>query len=189
MTPRISPSHSLSLSFRSSILYPQFYFHTSFPLLYPRTSLPSSTPISFPHPVSPIHSLLPSPTSTSIKMSQPHTYSSTYPQAIKPETGIKEFFEKFYEISDTRDRHEDYAACFTEDATLFMGVKESRGFEEAAGKAFEKRAKLMILTGKGMWEKVEKRLHTIKKVFPFGDGAKEVMLYGTVEETGSRNEA
>jgi hypothetical protein len=32
-----------------------------------------------------------------------------------------------------------------------------------------------------MWEKVEKRLHTIKKVFPFGDGAKEVMLYGTVE--------
>jgi hypothetical protein len=32
-----------------------------------------------------------------------------------------------------------------------------------------------------MWEKVEKRLHTIKKVFPFGEGAKEVMLYGNVE--------
>ncbi|KAM3068731.1 hypothetical protein ACMFMG_010908 [Clarireedia jacksonii] len=62
-------------------------------------------------------------------MSQPHTYSSAYPQEIKPESGIKEFFEKFYEISDTRDRHEDYAACFTEDATLFMGIKESRGFE------------------------------------------------------------
>jgi len=102
-------------------------------------------------------------------MSQPHTYSSSYPQEIKPENGIKEFFEKFYEISDTRDRHEDYAACFTKDATLFMGVKESRGFEE------------ILAFRKGMWEKVEKRLHTIKKVFPFGDGAKEVMLYGNVE--------
>jgi hypothetical protein len=62
-------------------------------------------------------------------MSQPHTYSSAYPQEIKPESGIKEFFEKFYEISDTRDRHEDYAACFAGDATLWMGVKESKGFE------------------------------------------------------------
>ncbi|PQE30659.1 fungal specific transcription protein [Rutstroemia sp. NJR-2017a WRK4] len=150
MTPRIS-----LFSFSTRI----------FPLL---RSLPSSYPIFHPYPTSSSIPIYP-PHHKSISNMSQHTYSSAYPQALKPEAGIKEFFEKFYEISDTRDRHEDYAGCFTGDATLFMGVKESRGFEE------------ILAFRKGMWEKVEKRLHTIKKVFPFGDGAKEVMLYGTVE--------
>ncbi|PQE13022.1 fungal specific transcription protein [Rutstroemia sp. NJR-2017a BBW] len=146
---------------------PLFSFSTRiFPLL---RSLPSSHLPYLPIlSLSPIYSHITTHHKPISTMSQ-HTYSSTYPQALKPEAGIKEFFEKFYEISDTRDRHEDYAGCFTNDATLFMGVKESRGFEE------------ILAFRKGMWEKVEKRLHTIKKVFPFGDGAKEVMLYGTVE--------
>lgn len=32
-----------------------------------------------------------------------------------------------------------------------------------------------------MWEKVSSRRHNPVKIFPFGAGADEVMLYGTVE--------
>lgn len=31
-----------------------------------------------------------------------------------------------------------------------------------------------------MWAVVASRLHTPVKIFPFGEGSKEVMLYGTV---------
>lgn len=31
-----------------------------------------------------------------------------------------------------------------------------------------------------MWAKVASRKHTINKIFPFGSGSEEVMLYGTV---------
>lgn len=34
---------------------------------------------------------------------------------------------------------------------------------------------------KGMWEKVKSRSHKPVKVFPFGENADEVMLYGTVD--------
>jgi hypothetical protein len=33
----------------------------------------------------------------------------------------------------------------------------------------------------GMWEKVAKRSHYPKKLFPFGPGSDEVMLFGTVD--------
>lgn len=32
-----------------------------------------------------------------------------------------------------------------------------------------------------MWEKVAKRSHTPKKIYPFGPGSDEVMLFGTVD--------
>lgn len=32
-----------------------------------------------------------------------------------------------------------------------------------------------------MWDTVVSRKHTIKKIFPFGNDATEVMLYGTVD--------
>jgi hypothetical protein len=34
-----------------------------------------------------------------------------------------------------------------------------------------------------MWEKVASRLHTPIKIFPFGENADEVMLFGTVAYT------
>lgn len=34
-----------------------------------------------------------------------------------------------------------------------------------------------------MWEKVQSRLHTPIKIFPFGSHSTEVMLYGTVAYT------
>ena len=33
----------------------------------------------------------------------------------------------------------------------------------------------------GMWEKVAKRSHRVDKIFPFGAGSNEVMLYGSVK--------
>jgi hypothetical protein len=48
---------------------------------------------------------------------------------------------------------------------------------------------VVLLTGaaeildlrKGMWEKISSRQHNPIKVFPFGENADEMMLYGTVE--------
>lgn len=34
---------------------------------------------------------------------------------------------------------------------------------------------------KGLWEKVASRLHRATKIFPYGEDADEVMLFGTVE--------
>ncbi len=34
---------------------------------------------------------------------------------------------------------------------------------------------------KGMWEKIAKRSHKPEKIFSFGPGSNEVMLYGTVK--------
>ena len=34
-----------------------------------------------------------------------------------------------------------------------------------------------------MWAAVASRQHTINKIFPFGSGSNEVMLYGTVAYT------
>ena len=36
---------------------------------------------------------------------------------------------------------------------------------------------------KGMWATVASRLHTPMKIFPFGAGSDEVMIYGTVAYT------
>ena len=53
-------------------------------------------------------------------------YSSDYPPlAIGP--SIPEFFETFYQISDTPDAHERYADAFTEDALLIMASKQAKG--------------------------------------------------------------
>lgn len=36
-----------------------------------------------------------------------------------------------------------------------------------------------------MWEKVASRLHTAHKIFPFGKGSTEVMLFGVVAVSSS----
>lgn len=54
------------------------------------------------------------------------SYSSQYPPIeVNPE--IKQFFEKFYQISDTADAHEQYADSFTKDATLIMASAKLQG--------------------------------------------------------------
>lgn len=56
-------------------------------------------------------------------------YSASVPSdgAVKPE--IKSFFEKFYQISDTPEGHENYADMFTENGTLIMASNKVQGRE------------------------------------------------------------
>lgn len=99
-----------------------------------------------------------------------HTYASQYPQGLKIDQGIKEFFEEFYKISDTgtEEAHERYADSWIDGGTLVMASKVGKGRDE------------ILAIRKGAWEKVASRLHSPLKIFPFGENASEVMLYGTV---------
>lgn len=59
----------------------------------------------------------------------PHTYKSTYPPYTKVDSGIVQFFEDFYKLSDTPDAHDEYVDQFTKDATLVMASKKGVGSE------------------------------------------------------------
>ncbi|KAG9235302.1 hypothetical protein BJ875DRAFT_504134 [Amylocarpus encephaloides] len=98
-----------------------------------------------------------------------HSYASSYPSGIDVDSGIKHFFEDFYKTSDTPDVHDSYADAFTANATLIMASRKHVGREE------------ILALRRSMWEKVSSRLHTPVKIFPFGAGSKELMLYGTVD--------
>lgn len=54
------------------------------------------------------------------------SYTPEYPM-IEVNPAIKNFFAYFYKISDTPDAHQEYAECFTEDATLVMASKTAKG--------------------------------------------------------------
>lgn len=56
-------------------------------------------------------------------------YSAAVPSdgQVRPE--IKEFFERFYAVSDTSDGHEKYADMFTKDAKLIMASNGVTGRE------------------------------------------------------------
>ena len=100
------------------------------------------------------------------------TYKGSLPEQVKYDRKLPEFFERFYEVSDTNseDAHEEYARSLTDDATLIMGIKEAKGYDN------------ILEFRKGLWTgPVKKRLHTLEKIFPFGDKADEVMLYGKVD--------
>ncbi|KAK3616363.1 hypothetical protein LTR56_026005 [Elasticomyces elasticus] len=96
-------------------------------------------------------------------------YSAEVPndELVKPE--IKSYYENFYAVSDTPDAHEKYASLFTKDARLIMASKGVSGRDE------------ILEMRKGMWEKVAKRSHKPTKIFSFGAGTNEVMLFGTVD--------
>ncbi|CAL3964799.1 hypothetical protein PZA11_002276 [Diplocarpon coronariae] len=98
-----------------------------------------------------------------------HTYTSAYPPGIQVEAGIKTFFEEFYRTSDTPDAHDRYADFFAPQATLMLANKKGVGREE------------ILAVRRGAWAAVSSRLHTPVKIFPFGEGADEVMLFGTVK--------
>lgn len=57
------------------------------------------------------------------------SYTSEYPAGVQIDSDIKAFFERFYEISDTPDAHEEYAKQFTADAKVTMASKKVNGSE------------------------------------------------------------
>lgn len=59
-----------------------------------------------------------------------HSYASEYPSDSSVNSGIRDFFEAFYKISDTgpeEESHQSYADQFTNDATLVMASKVGKG--------------------------------------------------------------
>lgn len=97
------------------------------------------------------------------------TYVAELP-SLTIDEDIPKFFENFYATSDNPSSHEEYARAFTDNATLVMGTKTVEGYEK------------ILELRKGMWAGViTTRLHTLKKIFPFGDSSNEVMLYGNVK--------
>jgi len=55
------------------------------------------------------------------------SYASQYPTGVEFDSAYKAFFERFYEISDTPDAHEEYSNQFTAKAKLIMASKEANG--------------------------------------------------------------
>jgi len=98
-----------------------------------------------------------------------HSYTFSTPPNTDLDPGMVKFFEKFYEVSDTPSAHEAYADSFADDATFMIGVKQVKGKED------------IYTMRKGMWEVVTSRKHTVYKVFPYGENASEVMLFGKVQ--------
>lgn len=98
-----------------------------------------------------------------------HSYKASYPPHVSVDPGIVAFFERFYEVSDTPPAHEEYADSFTLDATFQVGIKQVKGRDS------------ILAMRKGMWDAVASRKHTIYKVFPYGENATELMLYGKVQ--------
>ncbi|KAF2101656.1 hypothetical protein NA57DRAFT_33894 [Rhizodiscina lignyota] len=95
------------------------------------------------------------------------SYTSDTAPDLDPE--YKKYFEEFYKLSDTAPpagTAETYAEEFTDDATFIMGGNFN---------------KEIIKMRKGMWEKVASRKHKAHKIYTFGPGSDEVMLYGDVE--------
>lgn len=57
----------------------------------------------------------------------PHSYTSSFPEGIEVDPGIKSFFEAFYQISDTEAKHQEYVDQFTDDATVIVGSRKAVG--------------------------------------------------------------
>ncbi|ORY14911.1 hypothetical protein BCR34DRAFT_598817 [Clohesyomyces aquaticus] len=98
----------------------------------------------------------------------PSAYMSEYPTGVSFDPAYKTFFEEFYAISDSPDAHEKYVEQFTKDAVLVMASRKAKGSDE------------ILTLRKSLWEKVTSRVHRPLRVFPYGAGSDDVMLYGTV---------
>jgi hypothetical protein len=51
---------------------------------------------------------------------------ATYPD-LEIDPATKDFFERFYALSDDPNAHEAYTDSFTDNATLIMGSKSAKG--------------------------------------------------------------
>lgn len=134
-------------------------------------------------------------------------YSPAYPADVQVDAGVKEFITKFYGVSDTPGKNQEWLDFFRDDATLVMALQEASGKTgEFSGPGpwpgpyspylhIYVDARTALLTGdldilkvrEGMWEKVQARRHTVYQVFPAnfggakdGDEEVELMLYGDV---------
>ncbi|KAJ9602100.1 hypothetical protein H2200_013460 [Cladophialophora chaetospira] len=100
------------------------------------------------------------------------TYTGAVPSSSTLDPRIVPFFEKFYEVSDTPSAHDAYVDSFLPNADFVMGSKSTSGRDG------------ILELRKGLWSgPIQRRKHTLEKIFPFGAGedAKEVMLYGNVD--------
>ncbi|KAH7262809.1 hypothetical protein BKA59DRAFT_540344 [Fusarium tricinctum] len=95
-----------------------------------------------------------------------YSVQSPSDQSVQPH--VIQFLQSFYAISDTPDETEKYVDMFTEDATFVLASKKASGRSE------------ITTLRQGMWDAVASRKHTLQKVYPFGSGSDEVMLYGSV---------
>ncbi|KAH0843350.1 hypothetical protein AYO21_09962 [Fonsecaea monophora] len=105
------------------------------------------------------------------------TYTGQVPPSLadKIDPRIVPFFERFYHVSDTPSAHDDYVDSFLPDADFVMGSKGVKGRDQ------------VLELRKGLWTgPVVTRKHKLEKIFPFGEGSLECMLYGTVDY-GLRN--
>jgi len=57
------------------------------------------------------------------------SYQSKFPPNTPVDRGIAEYFEIFYNTSDTPDAHKEYAELFTKSATMIMASKISEGYD------------------------------------------------------------
>ncbi|KIW91045.1 uncharacterized protein Z519_07939 [Cladophialophora bantiana CBS 173.52] len=100
------------------------------------------------------------------------TYTGQVPPSLanKIDARIVPFFERFYHVSDTPSAHDDYAASFFPDADFVMGSKSVKGYDQ------------VLELRKGLWTgPIQSRKHKLEKIFPFGEGSLECMLYGSVD--------
>jgi hypothetical protein len=57
-----------------------------------------------------------------------HSYASAYPD-VPVLAGIPEFFQNFYQTSDTPGVDDKYTTYFTKDATFILASKTSKGHD------------------------------------------------------------
>ncbi|KIV78567.1 hypothetical protein PV11_06211 [Exophiala sideris] len=102
-----------------------------------------------------------------VKMS---TYKGQTPSDLQVDPRIVPFFERFYAVSDDPEAHEEYAQSFVPNADFAMGAKKTVGYDG------------ILELRHGLWTgPVKTRKHSLTKIFPFGSGSNELMLYGTVD--------
>jgi hypothetical protein len=55
------------------------------------------------------------------------SYAKICPSDVSMNEDIIQFFETFYQVSDTAEAHEQYTNMFTDDATFILASKTSNG--------------------------------------------------------------
>lgn len=54
-------------------------------------------------------------------------YNPAYPNNVQVDAGVKEFITKFYGVSDTPGKNQEWLDFFHDDATLVMALQEATG--------------------------------------------------------------
>ncbi|CAK7208471.1 hypothetical protein SEUCBS140593_000183 [Sporothrix eucalyptigena] len=97
--------------------------------------------------------------------------SPVLPAGVSVNPRAVAFFDTFYKTSDTPTAHEVYAKSFLPDGTFVLASKKAVGNDQ------------ILATRQAMWAAVASRKHSVSKIFPFGSGSNEFMLYGNVKYT------